>query len=96
MQMVPRAHRGHLRLCIVRVQFLPQPVLKLQKSLRLPNSPLSLRMRYECPLEALDDPFRPPARFMFRCSTRCVHLPYSHSRYAGPQHMEVSLHSVFT
>jgi hypothetical protein len=48
------------------VKFLPQPVLKLQKSLRLPNSPLSLRMRYECPLEALDDPFRPPARFMFR------------------------------
>ena len=42
-------------------------MLKLQKSLRLPNSPLSLRMRYECPLEALDDPFRPPARFMFRC-----------------------------
>jgi hypothetical protein len=53
-------------LVLFRMQFLPQPVLKLQKSLQLPNSPLSLRMRYECPLEALDDPFRPPARLMFR------------------------------
>lgn len=63
-----------LRLCILNMsvllgpQFLPQPVLKLQKSVRLPNSPLSLRLRYECPLEALDDPLRPPARFLVRCT----------------------------
>ncbi len=51
-------------------QFLPEPVLKLQKSLRLPNSALSLRLRYEAPLEALDDPFRPPARLLVRCVLR--------------------------
>lgn len=54
------------------MQFMPQPVLKLQKSLRLPNSPLSLRLRYECPLEALDDPMRPPARFLVRCAAATI------------------------
>lgn len=56
---------GVSTLCFT-LQFLPEPVLKLQKSLRLPNSALSLRLRYEAPLEALDDPFRPPARLLVR------------------------------
>ena len=47
-------------------QFLPAPVLKLQKSFRLPNSPLSLRLRYEVPLEAIEDFMRPPARLLVR------------------------------
>ena len=41
-------------------------MLKLQKSFRLPNSPLSLRLRYEVPLKAIEDFYRPPARLLVR------------------------------
>jgi hypothetical protein len=59
------------------LKILPQPVLKLQKSLRLPNSALSLRLRYEVPLEAIEDPLRPPARLLVRLDNHVgsgVHL----------------------
>lgn len=50
------------------IKLMPAPVLKLQKSLRLPNSPLSLRLRYEVPLNTIEDSglLRPPARLLIR------------------------------
>lgn len=59
----------HVRLKVqdwLTVKVLPAPVLKLQKSLRLPNSALSLRLRYEVPLDGLEDWNRPPARLLVR------------------------------
>mmetsp|Transcript_18751 Transcript_18751/g.56712 ORF Transcript_18751/g.56712 Transcript_18751/m.56712 type:complete len:379 (+) Transcript_18751:75-1211(+) len=48
------------------LKILPAPVVKLQKSFQVPNSTLSLRLRYECPLEAIEDWYRPPARLLVR------------------------------
>lgn len=48
------------------VQLTPVPAIKLQKSIQLGSTPVSLRVRYEVPLEALDDPLRPPARLLIK------------------------------
>lgn len=44
----------------------PIPAIKIQKSIRLGSSPVSLRVRYEVPLVCLDEPFRPPARLLIK------------------------------
>lgn len=68
-----RARDGMVQSRVCALQFLPAPVLKLQKSFRLPRSPLSLRLRYEVPLEAIEDFYRPPARLLVRCA------PHTHT-----------------
>lgn len=59
------------------LKLMPVPLLKLQKSFPVPNTALSLRLRYECPLEAIEDFARPPARLMVRLDNHVgsgVHL----------------------
>lgn len=59
----------HARLKVqdwLTIKLLPAPVLKLQKSFRLPNSALSLRLRYEVPLDSIENFARPPARLLVR------------------------------
>lgn len=48
------------------MQLTPVPAIKLQKSIQLGSTPVFLRLRYEVPLEALDDPLRPPARLLIK------------------------------
>ncbi len=50
------------------VRLLPNQVFKINKRWQLGNSPVALRVNYECPLNKLDDPFRAPARLMIRCA----------------------------
>lgn len=59
----------HVRLRVqdwLTIKLLPAQIVKLQKSFRLPNSSLSLRLRYEVPLDSIADFTRPPARLLVR------------------------------
>ena len=44
------------------------PAIKLQKSVQIGNTPVCLRLQYEVPLDAIDEPLKPPARFFIRYS----------------------------
>ncbi len=42
-------------------------MVKVQKRWRLGDTPVSLRLRYECPLEEVGRFYEPPARLLLRC-----------------------------
>lgn len=48
------------------VRLLPHQVLKINKRWQLGNSPVALRVNYECPLDNLANPFAAPSRLMVR------------------------------
>jgi hypothetical protein len=43
-------------------------MVKVQKRWRLGDTPVSLRLRYECPLEEVGRFYEPPARLLLRCA----------------------------
>ncbi len=49
-------------------------MIKVQKRWRLGDTPVSLRLRYECPLEEVGRFYEPPARLLLR-SACCVAAP---------------------
>jgi hypothetical protein len=51
------------------LQLSPVPAIKLQKSVQIGNTPVCLRVQYEVPLDAIDEPLKPPARFFIRCAS---------------------------
>ena len=55
------------------IRALPNQIVKVNKRWQLGNSPVALRVNYECPLDNLANPLRAPARLMVRWgSTHCV------------------------
>ena len=44
-------------------------MVKVQKRWRLGDTPVSLRLRYECPLEEVGRFYEPPARLLLRCAS---------------------------
>lgn len=48
------------------IRLLPNQALKVNKRWQLGNSPVALRVNYECPLDNLANPFAAPARLMVR------------------------------
>lgn len=48
------------------LRVLPTQVLKVNKRWQLGNSPVALRVNYECPLDNLSNPFQSPSRLMVR------------------------------
>ncbi|CAL8467963.1 g7501 [Coccomyxa elongata] len=59
------------------LRVLPNQVLKVNKRWQLGNSPVALRVNYECPLDNLSNPFQSPSRLMVRmenCVGKSVHL----------------------
>lgn len=59
------------------IRALPNQIVKVNKRWQLGNSPVALRVNYECPWENLSNPLRAPARLMVRMENvvgRSVHL----------------------
>ncbi|CAL5219937.1 g1869 [Coccomyxa viridis] len=59
------------------IRALPNQIVKVNKRWQLGNSPVALRVNYECPLDNLANPLRAPARLMVRMENvigRSVHL----------------------
>lgn len=56
---------------LLSLHVLPHPAVKVQKRLALPfgDQGLGLRLSYECPLENIATPYRPPARLMVSLDT---------------------------
>ena len=48
------------------IRLLPYQALKINKRWQLGNSPVALRVNYECPLDNLASPFAAPSRLMVR------------------------------
>ncbi len=48
------------------LRVLPNQVLKVNKRWQLGNSPVALRVNYECPFDNLSNPFQSPSRLMVR------------------------------
>ena len=48
------------------IRALPNQIVKVNKRWQLGNSPVALRVNYECPLDNLANPLRAPARLMVR------------------------------
>ena len=48
------------------IRALPNQIVKVNKRWQLGNSPVALRVNYECPWEDLANPLRAPARLMVR------------------------------
>jgi hypothetical protein len=55
------------------VRLLPNQVFKINKRWQLGNSPVALRVNYECPLDRLGNPFHAPARLMIRSGPDLLH-----------------------
>ncbi len=51
------------------IRALPNQIVKVNKRWQLGNSPVALRVNYECPLDNLSNPLRAPARLMVRCGS---------------------------
>lgn len=51
------------------IRALPNQIVKVNKRWQLGNSPVALRVNYECPWENLSNPLRAPARLMVRCDS---------------------------
>lgn len=49
---------------ILSIKALPYPAIKLQGRLSLPDTCWGVRLSYDCPLEAITEFYRPPARLM--------------------------------
>jgi hypothetical protein len=77
-----RAQRGVLT-ARARAQLLPRPMVKVQKRWRLGDTPVSLRLRYECPLEEVGRFYEPPARLLLRCARPALLLSCARARAFG-------------
>lgn len=68
MSRVRNGTKGAYAACACGAQLLPRPMVKVQKRWRLGDTPVSLRLRYECPLEEVGRFYEPPARLLLRCA----------------------------
>lgn len=65
-------HAAQVRLKVkdwFSIRALPNQIVKVNKRWQLGNSPVALRVNYECPLDNLANPLRAPARLMVRCGS---------------------------
>ena len=69
------------------IRALPNQIVKVNKRWQLGNSPVALRVNYECPLDNLSNPLRAPARLMVRYgSLTCAFLHRLHLVLLQLQH----------